>query len=59
MNFLATASKSSKELMPPLKILDFNMTREKVEKERDASGSELSKQVNKMMGKYQMEGVEH
>ena len=58
-NILATTSKSSRELMPLLKILDFTKIREKVEKEQDASDSELSQEVNKMMGKYQMEGVEY
>ena len=58
-NILATTSKTSRELMPILKILDFNKIREKVEKEQDASDSELSQEVNKMMGKYQMEGVEY
>ena len=58
-NILATTSKSSKELMPLLKILDFSQIREKVEKNQDASESTLSEQVNKMMGKYQMEGVEY
>ena len=58
-NILATTSKSSKELMPLLKILDFSQIREKVEKEQDASDSALSEQVNQMMGKYQMEGVEY
>ena len=59
-NILAKTSKCSKELMPLLKILDFNKVREKVEKEQNASDSELSQQVrNKMMGKYQMEGVEY
>ena len=45
--------------MALLKILNFNKIWEKVEKEQDASESELSEQVNKMMGKYQMEGVEY
>ncbi|XP_068726506.1 uncharacterized protein [Montipora capricornis] len=56
---LSTASASRKELMPLLKILDFQEIREKVEKEQDAADSELSDQVNQMMGKYQMEGVEY
>ena len=55
-NILAATSKCRKELMPLLKILDFNKIREKVEKEQDASGSE---QMNKMTGKYQIEGVEY
>ena len=60
-HILATTatSKSSKELMPLLKILDFEKIREKVENEQDASESELSEQVNEMMGKYQMEGLEY
>ena len=53
---LSTASTSRKELMPLLKILDFQEIREKVEKEQDAADSD---QVNQMMGKYQMEGVEY
>ena len=58
-NILATTSKSTKELMPLLKNLDLSKIREKVEKEQDASDSELSQQVNEMMDKYQMEGVEY
>lgn len=58
-NVLTTTSKSSKELMPLLKILDFEKIREKVENEQDASESELSERVNEMMGKYQMEGAEY
>ena len=58
-NILPTTSKSSRELMPLLKILDFSKIREKVEKEQDASDSELSEQVNEMMGKYQMEDVKY
>ena len=42
-NILATTSKSSKEHMPLLKVLDLT-TREKVEKDQDASKSELSEQ---------------
>lgn len=45
--------------MPLFKILDFEKIREKVEKEQDAADSELSEQVNKMMGKYQMKGLEY
>ncbi len=62
LNILTTTSKSSKELMPLLKILDFKKIREKVENEQDASESELSKQVNEMMGAKmvnQMEGAEY
>ena len=56
---LSTTSKSSKELLPLLKVLNFDKIREKVEKEQDTSDSELSEHVNIMMGKYQMEGVEY
>ena len=56
---LSTTSTSRKELMPLLKFLDFQKIQEKVEKEQDASDSELSEEVNQMMGKYQMEGVEY
>lgn len=56
---LSTTSTTRKELMPLLKILDFEKIREKVEKEQDAADSEFSGKVNEMMGKYQMEGVEY
>ena len=56
---LSTTSTTRKELMPLLKILDFEKIREKVEKEQDSTDSEFSGKVNEMMGKYQMEGVEY
>ena len=56
---LSKTSKSSKELLPLLKILNFDKIREKVEKEQDTSDSEPSEQLNIIMGKYQMEGVEY
>ena len=53
---LSTTSTTRKELMPLLKILDFQEIQGKVGKEKVAADSELSYQ---MMGKYQMEGVKY
>ena len=39
--------------------LPFHWYTRESKKEQDAADSELSEQVNQMMGKYQMEGVEY
>ena len=39
--------------------MDFEKIREKVESQQEESESTLSKQVNEMIGKYQMEGMEY
>ena len=39
--------------------MDFEKIHEKVESQQDESESTLSKQVNEMIGKYQMEGMEY
>jgi len=38
--------------------MDFEKIRDKVESQQDESESTLSQQVNEMIGKYQMEGME-
>jgi len=39
--------------------MDFDKIRDKVESQQDESESTLSQQVNEMIGKYQMEGMEY
>ena len=50
---------NQKSFSPLLQIMDFEKIREKVERQQDESESPLSQQVNEMVGKYQMEGMEY
>ena len=56
---LNTTVANKKSFFPLLQIMDFENIREKVESQQDESESTLSKQVNEMIGKYQMEGMEY
>ena len=56
---LKTTVGNQKSIFPLLQIMDFEKIREKVESQQDESESTLSKQVNEMIGKYQMEGMEY
>ena len=56
---LKTTVGNQKTIFPLLQIMDFEKIREKVESQQDESESTLSKQVNEMIGKYQMEGMEY
>lgn len=56
---LQTIVGNKKSILPLLQIMDFEKIRQKVESQQDESESTLSKQVNEMIGKYRMEGMEY